>query len=227
MPFLGPSPSPTIGTVPDRFTDVTIFNSIVDPRSLESDLDGRDLTVFGSTTAAEGSIGERKQLMKIDVSGLTEGEGSESLSIVDSKLSLLGQAIALGIVAQKYEEGVKQLLERGRVAILHKRQKLNEQIASKLPTAPIDHSEVAQLMGGLNPLVHVQVGGMIQRNPQYGHIGNADVIRLVYAISETYLENSQEFHLDDLSLADLLPGARETPASATGTDAAPVPPVVS
>lgn len=222
MPFLGPSPSPTIGTVPDDFTDNTIFNSIVDPRSLESDLDGRILTVFGSTTAAEGSIGEREQLMKIDL----EGEGSESLSI-DSKLSLLGQANALGIVAQKYEEGEKQLLERGRVAILHKRQKLNEQIASKLQTVPIDHSEVAQLMGGLNPLVHVQIGGMIQRNPQYGHIGNADVIRLVYAISETYLENSQEFHLDDLSLADLLPGARETPASATGTDAAPVPPVVS
>jgi hypothetical protein len=220
MPFLGPSPSPTIGTVPDDFTDNTIFNSIVDPRSLKSDLDGRILTVFGSTTAAEGSIGE--QLMKIDL----EGEGSESLSI-DSKLSLLGQANALGIVAQKYEEGEKQLLERGRVAILHKRQKLNEQIASKLQTVPSDHSEVARLMGSLNPIVHMQVGGMIQRNPHCRHIGNADVIRLVYAISETYLENSQEFHLDDLNLADFLRRARETPASATGTDAAPAPPVVS
>jgi hypothetical protein len=155
------------------------------------------------------------------------GEGSESLSIIDSKLSLLGQANALGIVAQKYEEGEKQLLERGRVAILHKRQKLNEQIASKLQTVPSDHSEVARLMGSLNPIVHMQVGGMIQRNPHCGHIGNADVIRLVYAISKTYLENSQEFHLDDLNLADFLRGARETPASATGTDAAPAPPVVS
>jgi hypothetical protein len=217
MPFLDPSPPPSIVTVGEGI----ILTSIIDPGSLDSDLDGPILTVFGSTTAAEESIGEREQLMKIDL----EGEGSESLSIIDSKLSLLGQANALGIVAQKYEEGEKQLLERGRVAILHKRQKLNEQIASKLQTVPIDHSEVAQLTGGLNPLVHVQVGRMIQRNPQYGHIGNADVIRLVYAISETYLENSQEFHSDDLSLADLLPGARETPASATGTDAAPVSPV--
>jgi hypothetical protein len=70
MPFLGPSPSPSIRTVPDGLTVDTSFSSIIDIGSLESNLDGQNLTILGFTTAAEGSIGERKQLMKIDLSGL-------------------------------------------------------------------------------------------------------------------------------------------------------------
>jgi hypothetical protein len=218
MPFLGPFPPPSIGTVPGGVTDGT---SIIDSGSLEleSTLAGRNLTVLGAARTAEGNIGELEQLMEIT---LPSGEGSGDLS-VDSKWSLLEQAAAIQIVVEKYQGERKQLLERGRVAILSKRQELYDQIASKLQAVPTRHEEVVLLSSGMDPLVHMQVAraiGQASMSPGYEYPGDLYVIRLVYAISQAFREQPQDFHVDELNLEELM-----RTASATGTDTAPAPPV--
>jgi hypothetical protein len=216
MPFLGPSPPPSI--------ESTILISIIDPGTLDPTLAGRDLTVtvFGVARSAEGDSSEREQLMEIRLPSLTEGEGSEDLR-VDSKWSLLEQAAAIQIVVEEYQGERKQLLEHGRVAILSKRQELYDQIASKLQTVPTRHEEVVLLSSGLDPLVHMQVTRAIEQasmSPEYEYPGDFKVIRLVYAISQAFREHPQDFHVDELNLKELM-----RTASATGTDAAPAPPV--
>lgn len=215
IPFLDPSPPPSIVTIGEG----TILTSITG--SLESILVGRDLTVFGAARIAEGDLSEREQLMEIRLPSLTGGEGSEDLS-VDSKWSLLDQANAIQIVAEKYQGEEKQLIERGRTAILSKRRELYDRIATELQTVSTRHEEVVLLSSGLDPLIHMQIAsaiGQASMSPDCEYPGDFYVIRLVYAISQAFREHPQDFHVDEFNLNELM-----RTASATGTDAAPAPP---